>query len=37
MDTDPDEEGAELSNLAKASLIDALETMGGTMEDSLNK
>jgi len=30
--TDPDEEGAELSNLAKASLIDALETMGGTME-----
>ena len=37
MDTDADEEGAELSNLAKASLIDALETMGGSMEDSLTK
>jgi hypothetical protein len=37
MDTDPDEEGAELSNQAKASLIDALETMGGSMEKDLTK
>ena len=37
MDTDPDEEGAELSNQAKASLIDALETLGGSMEKDLTK
>ena len=37
MDSDPDEEGAELSNLAKASLIDALETLGGSMEKDLTK